>query len=429
MSPIGGKGVTAPDPPPPKERKYVSGNGPFTVFIRELDIPLQPIKFSVHIHRVYPSVTSIMKTAPGKIRVVLKKMEEANLLPTDTHFKAYKVYIPMDLVEIAGVIEYPVDEDMAGLMADGRGKFLNPIIPSVDIVGVNRITIEGKTTEDSNKQAMQVDESAPASTSRASTPLVRVNFTGTVLPDRVEIYGLLIKVRPLKSNPMFCDRCQNYGHTNKFCKRAIRCNKCGQKHNTDNCSVAEEQCINCKVSGHSTGSSSCPFMADLRKKSVTKAAVNRKRTFAEIVRVSNEKVHVVDPLMNQAGPSSRSSGSFQSVAPSSSEATFPTSKKAKNLKANSSKRGRSVSPVEAVVFPAKKKKEKPREDFIPPGLRGQKSTSLCAAFIQKLCKNLNLSPFWINIVNTIILPIVETIVSQFSPMLTPLIAMMNLNYE
>lgn len=82
-----------------------------------------------------------------------------------------------------------------------------------------------------------------------------------------------------------------------------------------------------------------------------------------------------------------------------------------------------VSPA----FPPAKKKEKPRVDSVPPGFQTSTHVSACAAFFQKLCRTLNLSPFWLNIVNTIIAPVLEVIVSQFSTVLSPLFAMMNLN--
>lgn len=81
---------------------------------------------SVHIRRTYPSVTNFMKVAPGKMRAIFTNIEHANAMPTDAWFKGFKVYIPAELVETTGVIEYPIGEDLSELVKSGKGKFLNP---------------------------------------------------------------------------------------------------------------------------------------------------------------------------------------------------------------------------------------------------------------------------------------------------------------
>lgn len=86
---------------------------------------------------------------------------------------------------------------------------------------------------------------------KLQTPLVRVHFEGTLLPDRVEIFGLLIKVLyPNKYIPMFCEKCQNYGHASKFSKK----------------------------------------LENLRKKSSAKVLNNKKNTFAEVLRISDKTI-------------------------------------------------------------------------------------------------------------------------------------------
>lgn len=467
VSPPSGGGNSSKDPPR-KPRQYPDkAKGPFIVLIRELEVPLNPIRISVHVHRQYKSVKSIMKTSPGKIKVVLDSIADANAMPTDDFFKAYRVFIPEESVEVIGVIEYPITENLSELMASGRGKFLNPNIPAVEIVGVRRISITAKeSTAAPGENSGTPDEASGGPTEKEAamelgnqhndrivTPLVRVHFVGTVLPDRVEIFGLLIKVRINRTNPMFCEKCQHYGHTLKFCKNGLRCNKCGQKHNSSDCSIPVVQCLNCKVSGHATGSPSCPFLEALRFKSTTKVINNRKKTFAEIVQApsNNHTVSAPQPYMFRPQTNSPSvsasqpiiftpqaNSKFSSSLPSTSAGAPLSTKNTKFM--DFSKRTTNTSNKSHTHRAPKRRRSRSPEGTashvrtsggqaktVPPGFRSTSSSSSCAAFIQKLCQSLKLSPFWLNIVNQIIIPLMETIFSKIPSFISPLLATLNLS--
>lgn len=263
---------------------------------------------------------------------------------------------------------------------------------------------------------------------RTPTPFLRVHFASTVLPSRVEIFGLLIKVHVNRSKPMFCDKCQHYGHTNKFCKNPARCNKCGLKHSTSESSIIVEQCLNCQIGGHATGSESCPFFESLKKKSMEKVITNRNKTYAEVVQKSTK---LLLPSSQPLFITSQTSGEYQSAFPSSSSASKSQAKNStkKPVIKNPTrrKRRRSASPLET-EGPAAKRGESSREDSVPPGFRFRgTSDSACAAFIKKMCRSMKLSSFWINIVNTVVIPLMETIVSQITSFVSPLLATFNFN--
>jgi hypothetical protein len=75
---------------------------------------------------------------------------------------------------------------------------------------------------------------------------MRVTFPGTVLPDQLDLDGLLIKVSKCKEKIMICQKCLKYGHTSQFCNGIPRCSKCGETHDGPNCRLQEFICPNCK---------------------------------------------------------------------------------------------------------------------------------------------------------------------------------------
>lgn len=406
----------------PKTRKYpVDNMGPFTVFIRELNVPLQSVKFSIHLHRVYKSVSMIMKTAPGKIKVVLKNRAEANVLPTDTFFKDYRVYIPSADVESVGVIEFPIDEDAESLIKLARGKFKNPSLRMVDILDVHRIRAKPKETNANTGNASGTSRDTTMETSdpvRAPTPFVRVHFSGTLLPDFVFLSGLLIRVQVSKAKPMFCDKCQVYGHTNKFCKNAIKCGKCGERHSSANCEIIITQCMICKEEGHIAGSPDCSHFKAMHKKTINKKFSDRKKSFAEVVAAP---IFATPNRPTNSGLASSSSR----AATSSGVANAPRSKaRSRSVSNVGNKRNRSASPDEPIRPPKIRQR---RGVEIPPGFANTDSESPCAKFIRQLIGGLKLSPMWANVLERIVTPVLEVIYSMCSPLLSTLFSMFSKN--
>lgn len=72
-----------------------------------------------------------------------------------------------------------------------------------------------------------------------------------------------------------------------------------------------------------------------------------------------------------------------------------------------------------------KMRDDPRRE--PPGFQKNPEASTCAAFIRKLCLSLKLSPFWLNIVNNVVIPFIETLVSKVPSFVLPLLSTLNLN--
>ena len=61
---------------------------------------------------------------------------------------------------------------------------------------------------------------------RKDTSLLVITFETTKLPDSLLAGHIRYPVRVFIPNPLRCFNCQRYGHSNKFCKQAPRCQKC-----------------------------------------------------------------------------------------------------------------------------------------------------------------------------------------------------------
>ncbi|GFV20322.1 nucleic-acid-binding protein from transposon X-element [Trichonephila clavipes] len=70
-----------------------------------------------------------------------------------------------------------------------------------------------------------------------------------------------------------CYSCNRFNHTVENCHMAPRCIKCGQAHQTKDCTIQRVDntfCINCQVYGHMANYSKCPLFPKPRKGKTTK---------------------------------------------------------------------------------------------------------------------------------------------------------------
>lgn len=199
-----------------------NSTGPYSVIIREISIKMTPIRFASYINQTYKSVKAI-KRSPGKLSVALNDLSEANALVKDNFFKDFEIYIPADRVEVEGAFDYEELSDlndMNVLITNGSGAFNNNSLVPVGIVHAERIS--------------KVNPEYPL-TQRYYTNTVKVIFEGQILPNFIQIEGLRIRVRPFHKKPMFCDNCQKFKHTAKYCRSAPKCARCEGNHVTTKC--------------------------------------------------------------------------------------------------------------------------------------------------------------------------------------------------
>lgn len=218
----------------PKRIRSYSANqpGPYSVVIRENKIKITPITFASYINQTYKSVKGI-KRSPAKLSVTLNDLNEANNLVKDNFFKEFTVSIPADRVEVEGAFncdELSDLKDMKVLTTNGVGGFNNTALPYVNIVHAERIS--------------KADPNYP-STQRVYTNTIKVVFEGQILPNFILIEGLRIRIRPFHKKPMFCDNCLKFKHTSKYCRSPAKCALCEGDHQTRLCNNVNKETAVC----------------------------------------------------------------------------------------------------------------------------------------------------------------------------------------
>lgn len=270
-----GAARSVPHPSAAEERSRIrlynqSHAGPYTVFIREIDITLSPYKFAKYMNGTYKSIIN-MQRSHGKVRVQFGSWKEANLMATNPQFERYKVTIPADKVEICGAIRY--DDlcdinDLQALVDDGKGIWGNSQLPDCRIIHAEHIS--------------RIDPKNP--TRRIPSKTIKLTFAGQVLPTQIVIEGLRIRVRPFHEKPMFCDNCLQFGHTLKYCRRKPKCARCNEEHLTVECTVGREHvmCPFC-LAPEAHDRNNCPFFNEVNQDFRSKQSNRRKARFQQAV--------------------------------------------------------------------------------------------------------------------------------------------------
>lgn len=253
-----------------------NAKGPFEVFFRRLDSPLNALHISDLLHRSYRSVKEVKSISLTKVRATFTNRSDANAVVADTTLTAsYRVYVPCERVEILGVV-YDEVLDLQTVAEQGFGQFKNPNLPKVEVLDCERMVV--KSVKD------DVVEFTPSNA-------LRVTFAGTVLPNYLNVNRLLIPVRLFTPKVMQCDRCQSFGHTSKYCANKFRCAKCGQFHDSATCSAKPEKCVHCDEPHRSP--KECPKLLERREVLRRQTISRSKQCYAELVK------SVVNPIESE----------------------------------------------------------------------------------------------------------------------------------
>lgn len=244
-----------------------NAKGPFEVFFRRLDKPLNALHISDLLHRSYRSIKEVKSIFLSKVRAIFSSREDANAVVADATLTAlYRVYVPCERVEISGVV-YDELLDLQTASKVGFGQFKNANLPKVELLECERMA-----------NTSSKDDKIELSPSNA----IRVTFAGTVLPNYLNVNRLLLPIRLFTPKVMKCDRCQSFGHTSKFCANKFRCAKCGLFHESASCSSKSESCVHCE--GRHTSPKECPKFLE-RKEVLRRQTINRsKQSYAELVK-------------------------------------------------------------------------------------------------------------------------------------------------
>lgn len=405
--------------------------GPYVVIIHELNKKMTPLRFSSYINQSYTSVVSV-RISPGKLKITLNKLAEANHLVQNQIFKEYYVSIPADQVEVEGAFN---SQDLCDLtemnvlVMNGVGGFYNSSLPPVKIL-----------------HAEQLFRICPSNlTTRIKTNTIKVIFEGQVLPNFITLEGLRINIRPFYQKPMFCDNCQQFGHTKKFCKRTPKCSVCHGKHSTaicDNPKKNEDLCPYC-LTAPKHERLHCSFFEEVKEDFKLRQANIRKTRYAQAVasvRIANTQSNVQENVNteNNAFPELRNRFSTlheeelqPSTIPNSLQVksagriTNPYSKVLKRssvsssseLHSTASKRQRPIPVNNSTPTPATGTSTVQQVQVPQYSATNKSSVNVVKTAILTFVRQAQVSEIWVSLIEAIIDPVLHAILPQLSVIL------------
>lgn len=245
--------------------------GPYVVYFRKKERPINVLLISAEVYKRYKSVKEIKKVSLDKLRVVFGSRGDANaLLESNLFQNSYRVYAPCDSCEINGVI---YDETLCcdDIINFGLGIFKNKSISPVKILDCSRLS----------KLIFKGNESK-----YIHSDCIKITFAGSVLPDILSVNNVTFDVRLYFPKLMHCTRCLLFGHTSEYCSNKPKCSKCGQPHCSSECSKHSDECIYCQKQHNSL--KDCSVYKANQKKYNQQIKINHQLSYSEILKASGD---------------------------------------------------------------------------------------------------------------------------------------------
>jgi hypothetical protein len=397
----------------PKKRIYPSDfDGRFIVYIREWKMSLPHVTISRYLCKKYTSaILQIEKVHKQKIRVECSNAFTANLIVADEELnQEFRVSIPADVVEINGVISVSNDLNTLDLVNFGAGVFGNPSIPSVEIVDAYRM----RRSFSQNGKVVSVDSDQ-----------VRVTFKGRALPKLVIVYGLRVPVRLYKPKLMFCEKCQGFNHTSKFCTSPLKCGKCREQHDTASCQQGPK-CPLCLEDVVHQKREECPVFRERTVSLQNRVKIRSKLAYSKLI--SSSKNEEVISQENQFSLLSEDSGEDEEILEGSSYASVLIGKRRRPTNTKSSPPKRKVS-VQENVKPGTSKTSTPKTDSIQANRKKNIRTSgdhaetndffdSLKASISDFIESCQIPPFWARLASSIVSRVLDFLLPKISPLIS-----------
>ncbi|XP_030837430.1 uncharacterized protein LOC115922547 [Strongylocentrotus purpuratus] len=113
----------------------------------------------------------------------------------------------------------------------------------------------------------------------APTPSVLLSFNNESKPTKVNFLYESYTVDTYNPPVVRCHKCQLFGHVQKYCKKEIRCVRCGEKHAFEQCQKKEEpKCFRCNQN-HSAAYKGCTFYKTAQ--SIQTIKIKKQLTYAQ----------------------------------------------------------------------------------------------------------------------------------------------------
>lgn len=223
----------------------------------------------IGMHLIQHGYKSVIDCVPkyDSLEIRFADRIEANNVVFDPFFEDLNIGIPADLVEVDCAFNLSSISGLDSwltLTERGTGRFGDPAIKPVRVLEVKLLTRAVDNSE----------ERVPSNT-------VKITFEGTVRPKFLCIDYLKIRVRDFTQRAMFCDKCQNFGHTSKYCRRKQKCGRCSESHKTADCNhptINKSLCPSCNAV-HGKAWLDCPYIREVEQANKAKQRAESKKRY------------------------------------------------------------------------------------------------------------------------------------------------------
>ncbi|CAK9799229.1 Probable RNA-directed DNA polymerase from transposon X-element [Anthophora plagiata] len=196
--------------------------------------------------------TGVVEMKPqgfGKLEVTFRTAQQANnfVLNDNAILRPLRAFIPKFRIQRRGIIKnVDIDHDIQEVF-----KMSYSPCP---IIHARRLNRRIRNTE------TNTTEWVPSET-------ILVTFEGSVLPDSIKLYNLIVTpVEVYVEPPKTCNNCFKFEHTSKFCRSPRICKLCGSTdHHSEECPSSENaKCLHCK-GDHRPFNSQCKSLNEQRE--------------------------------------------------------------------------------------------------------------------------------------------------------------------
>ena len=136
-----------------------------------------------------------------------------------------------------------------------------------------------------------------------------LTFSMSALPKHIKIGFIHTKVEMYIPNPLWCFRCQKYGHSKNVCHNTAVCARCGEQHPTEGC-TNHEKCSNCS-GAHPAYHKDCPKW--ILEKEVQQVKAKNGVSFVEARRIVTSQQATISAKPSAAAVTSHSLGNQNTI--------------------------------------------------------------------------------------------------------------------
>ena len=176
---------------------------------------------------------------------VVKRLVKAGLLLIEVDCRNYA----NNLLKTTMFHNIPVEITEHRTLNSSKG-----VISSDILDGMSNEEITSELKDQGVKESYRI--SSNKNGKKSPTRTVILTFNSSKLPKTLLVGYMRLSVRNYIPNPRRCFKCQQFGHTTKFCQNDAVCAQCGQSGHEDKDCKNSPKCINCE-GAHSSSSRDC----------------------------------------------------------------------------------------------------------------------------------------------------------------------------